>query len=94
MFNKKFVPYITEKSSQQQESDLKLTFLVEGSVNKIMIKQFMEKKDKAKDIKVHIVKNSRKKVRRGRIVGYKAAKKKAILTFKDKKVFEEVVKLF
>ena len=63
MYNKKFIPYITEKSTQQQEKGLKLTFLIDKTVNKIMIKQLMKKKYNAKNIKVHIIKNAMKKVK-------------------------------
>lgn len=94
MLNKKLKPYVTEKTSSQMELSSKLTFLISSDVNKIMIKQYFQSKYNAKEIQVHITKNKEKKVRRGRVVGYTQGKKKAVVTLTEKKVFEEVRKLF
>ena len=94
MLNKKLKPYVTEKSSFQMESGNKFTFLISKDVNKIMLKQYFQSKYGATDISVNIIKNKEKKVRRGRIVGYTTGKKKAVVTITEKKVFEEVSKLF
>ena len=94
MLNKKLKPYVTEKSSFQIESGNKFTFLISKDVNKIMLKQYFQSKYGATDISVNIIKNKEKKVRRGRIVGYTTGKKKAVVTITEKKVFEEVSKLF
>ena len=94
MLNKKLKPYVTEKSSFQMESGNKFTFLISKDVNKIMLKQYFQSKYGATDISVNIIKNKEKKVRRGRIVGYTTGKRKAVVTITEKKVFEEVSKLF
>ena len=96
MLNKKLKPYVTEKTSSQMELSSKLTFLISSDVNKIMIKQQFQigLLASAKEIQVHITKNKEKKVRRGRVVGYTQGKKKAVVTLTEKKVFEEVRKLF
>lgn len=73
-------PIITEKSMAGM-ADKKYTFLVHPEANKKMIKEAVEKMfDGAKVKSVNTINVPGKKKRRGRIVGYTAKAKKAVVT--------------
>lgn len=72
-------PVITEKSMDLM-GDRKYTFLVAAHANKIEIRQAIEQIFDVKVQQVNLM-NERKKFRRyGKYSGYKAAKRKAIIT--------------
>ena len=75
-------PLITEKTSVQLEQS-KYTFLIHDDMNKIELKNEIEKRYSVDVTKINISKKKGKKKRRGRIVGSTSDKKKAIVTLKE-----------
>ncbi len=72
-------PVITEKSMNQM-SEKKYTFLVHPDANKSMIKEAVEKMfSGTKVASVNTINNDGKKRTRGRVTGYTAKTKKAIV---------------
>ena len=72
-------PVITEKSMNQM-SEKKYTFLVHPDANKSMIKEAVEKMfSGTKVASVNTINNDGKKRTRGRVIGYTAKTKKAIV---------------
>ena len=87
-------PVITERSMELM-GEKKYTFLVHPDANKIQIREAVEKMfEGAKVQKVNTMNIHGKKKRRGYIVGYTSAKKKAIVTLtpdsKDIEFFEGI----
>ena len=83
---------VTEKSSAAQTLD-KYTFFIHPNANKIQVKQFFQKEHNVKVLSVNIVQLPKKKRRRGRIVGFSHARKKAVITIDPStksKSFEEL----
>jgi large subunit ribosomal protein L23 len=84
-------PLITEKNTLLQENFNKYSFEVEKNSNKIEIAKAVEKKFKVKvsDVKTIVLKGKKKThmSKRGRFEGYRADRKKAIVTLhKDDKI--------
>ncbi len=84
-------PLITEKNTIHQESLNQYTFEVGKDSNKIEIANAVEKKFKVRVLKVRtLVSKGKKKThmtRKGRFEGYRADRKKAIVTLhKDDKI--------
>lgn len=77
-------PLITEKNTNLQESHNQYAFEVSRDANKIEIKKAVEKKFKVRviDIKTSIRKGKSKTqfTKRGRFHGYRADRKKALVT--------------
>jgi large subunit ribosomal protein L23 len=77
-------PLITEKNTAQQELLNKYSFEVDKGTNKIEIAKAVEKKFKVRVVNVQtVVLKGKKKVhmaKRGRFEGYRADRKKAIVT--------------
>jgi len=72
-------PVITEKSMNQM-SEKKYTFLVHPDANKSMVKEAVEKMfSGTKVASVNTINNDGKKRTRGRVIGYTAKTKKAIV---------------
>lgn len=85
-------PVVTEKSMAEMATK-KYTFLVNPEANKSMIKEAVEKMfDGAKVARVNTMNNLGKKKRRGRVEGYTAKTKKAIVQLtedsKEIEIFE------
>ena len=83
---------VTEKSSSVIE-DSQFTFEVDKSVNKIMIKQYLQKEYDITVKNVNTLSVKGKKRRRGRIVGCTNGYKKAIVTLEGKDL-EKIKGLF
>lgn len=77
-------PLITEKNTANQESLNKYAFEVNRDTNKIEIAKAVEKKFNVRVIGVNTITSKGKKksqmTRKGRFEGYRADKKKAIVT--------------
>lgn len=71
-------PCVTEKSAILGENNF-YTFVVAKEANKIGLKDFIEKKYKVDVESVRIINIPRKKKTRGRLQGFKAGFKKAIV---------------
>ena len=78
-------PVVTEKSSMQNENLNKVTFLVEGTANKIEIKRAVEKIFDTEVVKVNTRWIKGKVKRLGRYEGRRADKKRAIITLAEGK---------
>ena len=94
MLNKKFKPYTTEKTSSLMEKENKYTFLIDKTLNKISIKQYFKSNYDVEISTVNIVKNAKKKKRRGKIVGYTKQKNKAIVSLVNESDKDKISKLF
>jgi len=75
-------PILTEKTTFQKEEANKVTFEVDRGVNKIEIKQAVEKIFKVKVLDVHTMMVRGKVKRVGRFSGKRPDWKKAIITLK------------
>ncbi len=73
-------PIITEKSTIQKEECNQLTFEVDKTANKVEIARAIEKIFKVKVLDVRTARVAGKIKRRGRIVGKKRDRKKAMVT--------------
>ena len=84
-------PLITEKNTNLQETQNKYSFEVDKTTNKIEIKKAVEKKFKVRvtDVQTSLMKGKKKTLmsKRGRFEGYRADRKKAVVTLnKDDKI--------
>jgi large subunit ribosomal protein L23 len=84
-------PLVTEKNTSLQETLNQYAFEVGIDTNKIEITKAVEKKFnvRVKDVRTHILKGKKKShmTKRGRFEGYRADRKKAIVTLhKDDKI--------
>ena len=76
-------PLITEKSTQQKETNRQYIFEVEGTANKIEIKSAVERLFKVKVLQVRTFNVLGKVKRLGRKYGKRPDWKKAIITLKE-----------
>lgn len=83
------LPVITEKASAQIKQN-KYTFLVEGGLNRIELKKFIEKKFSVEVTAVNMLKKMSKTRRRGMISGKTTERKKAIVTLKEGHAIESI----
>ena len=83
-------PCITEKAVGASSLGNFYVFKVNGDANKIEIKKAVEDKYKVNVIQVRTVNVPRKKVRRGRIEGFKPGYKKAIIKLKEGQKIEMI----
>lgn len=75
-------PLFTEKGTSLKESDNKILLEVDRKANKVEIRKAVEEMFKVKVKDVNTVNVRPKKRMRGRIVGFTAQTKKAIVTLK------------
>jgi len=73
-------PVVTEKTTNQKDSLNQYTFEVDSRKNRIELKQNLEKIFNISILKIRTMNVKGKKVRRGRIIGTKKNRKKAIVT--------------
>ena len=76
-------PIITEKGTLQKEKFNKVVFEVNSRVNKIEVKQAVEKLFKIKVLSVNMLNVAGKKKRLGKNVGKRSDWKKAVVTLKE-----------
>src|SRR3989338_6181343 len=79
-------PVISEKANRLSEAGT-YTFFVSERSNKIMIKRAVASRFGVEVLKVRVVGTQYKKVRRGRVTGWKGGYKKAFITIRpDQKI--------
>ncbi|MCK9446811.1 50S ribosomal protein L23 [bacterium] len=83
-------PCITEKAVNMSELGNFYVFLVNTDANKVEIKNAIESKYKVDVIQVRTINIPRKKVMKGRKIGFKNAYKKAIVKIKEGQKIEIV----
>lgn len=85
-------PIITEKALRLKDKVNQYMFVVDSAANKIEIKQAIEKRFGVKVTQVRVVnvkgKPRQRFVRRGRVSGFTATYKKAIVTLKEGDTFD------
>ena len=86
-------PLVSEKSSKLIAEN-KYTFVIGASVNKIEIKEYIEKKYGVEVTAVNTIKLPPKKRTRGRIIGYGKGVRKAVVSVKEGSKAETLKKLF
>ena len=84
-------PHITEKATILAENN-QYVFIVYNDVNKIEIRKAVEALYDVKVVKVQIIKMPKKRVRVGKVFGWKKAYKKAIVRIKDGQKIGELIR--
>lgn len=84
-------PCITEKAVNVSSQGNFYVFHVNQEANKIEIKKAVEDKYKVNVIQVRTVNIPRKKIRRGRIEGFKNSYKKAVVKIKEGQKIEMIL---
>jgi len=84
-------PCITEKAVDASKQGNFYVFQINGEANKIEIKKAIEEKYKVNVIQVRTVSIPRKKVKKGRIEGFKNGYKKAIIKVKEGQKIEMIL---